>query len=464
MNYVFYDFETTGINVRYDQFHQLGAILTNENFEEIDRFEIRCRISDHIVPAPRALEVTRVSPSMLIDPSIDSFYQATLKLHNKFSDWGPATFVGYNSFSFDEEIMRQSFYQNLLPPYLTNTNGNKRADALTLVKAVRSLNPNAMAFPLNDKGNPVLKLDQLAPINGFDHSNAHDAISDVEATIFILKLIKERDPALFSKIMVLGDKKHVQRVVEQNKILALTQYYNGKVTHKFVTPLTNNPINPQEVVLFDLGFDPKDFQAQTVNEITKTYKKPKRPYQKIKLNKQPLVFALEDLPGGFLLPEIEPKLLNQRKVSLEKMLSLKQNNVSALENIQKEYEGAIELEDQIYDGFFPPEDVSLMKNFHIGSLDKKLSIINNFKDRRSKGLANRIIFAEHPELLSQQTRVVGEEWRNKRLTDNSGAWRTVEQSISELDYIDSSTELGQEIKNYLTKFLIDKPKNTLLDT
>jgi exodeoxyribonuclease I len=451
MNYVFYDFETTGTNVRYDQFHQLGAILTNNNFEELDRVEIRCRLSDHIVPAPRALEVTKIPPSLLIDPSIDSFYQATLRLHKKFSDWGPATFVGYNSFSFDEEIMRQSFYQNLLPPYLTNTNGNKRADALTLIKAIRSLNPNAMAFPLNDKGNPVLKLDQLAPINGFDHSNAHDAVSDVEATIFIVKLICERDPTLFKNIMGLGEKKRAKSIVEQNQIFALTQYHNGKVKNKFVIPLAHNPINESEIVLFDLEYEPEDYANQSVEDVIKAYKKSKRPYQKIKLNKQPLVFALGDLPKGILLPEIEPELLKQRKVSLEKMLSLKQNNVSALENIQKEYEGAIELEDQIYDGFFPPEDVSLMKSFHIGSVDKKLSIINNFKDRRSKGLANRIIFAEHPELLSKQTRVVGEEWSNKRLTDNSGAWRTVEQSISELDQIDCTSELGKEIEVYLKK-------------
>ena len=54
MNYVFYDFETTGTSTRYDQFHQLGAILTNSDFKELQRFEIRCRLAPHIIPGPKA--------------------------------------------------------------------------------------------------------------------------------------------------------------------------------------------------------------------------------------------------------------------------------------------------------------------------------------------------------------------------------------------------------------------------
>ena len=65
MNFVFYDFETTGTSTRYDQFHQLGAILTNSDFKELERFEIRCQLAPHIIPGPKALEITRVSPCLL---------------------------------------------------------------------------------------------------------------------------------------------------------------------------------------------------------------------------------------------------------------------------------------------------------------------------------------------------------------------------------------------------------------
>ena len=42
MNYIFYDFETTGRDSNWDQIIQVGAILTNSNFQEIDRFDARC--------------------------------------------------------------------------------------------------------------------------------------------------------------------------------------------------------------------------------------------------------------------------------------------------------------------------------------------------------------------------------------------------------------------------------------
>ena len=51
MNYIFYDFETSGRNSDWDQILQLGAILTNDKFEEIDRFETKCILNLAIFPA-----------------------------------------------------------------------------------------------------------------------------------------------------------------------------------------------------------------------------------------------------------------------------------------------------------------------------------------------------------------------------------------------------------------------------
>ena len=44
MNLVFYDLETTGRNPTWDQIIQVAAILVDSNFNEIDRFEERCRL------------------------------------------------------------------------------------------------------------------------------------------------------------------------------------------------------------------------------------------------------------------------------------------------------------------------------------------------------------------------------------------------------------------------------------
>ena len=47
MAFVFYDTETTGSDTFYDQILQFAAIRTDDALNEIDRFEIRCRIQPH---------------------------------------------------------------------------------------------------------------------------------------------------------------------------------------------------------------------------------------------------------------------------------------------------------------------------------------------------------------------------------------------------------------------------------
>ena len=60
-NFVFYDFETSSSNKYWGQIIQIGAILTNENLEELDRFDARCRLSSGIIPGRRSL-LTKLLP------------------------------------------------------------------------------------------------------------------------------------------------------------------------------------------------------------------------------------------------------------------------------------------------------------------------------------------------------------------------------------------------------------------
>lgn len=135
MAYVFYDTETTGTNLAFDQILQFAAILTDDELNEVERFEIRCRLLPHIIPAPGAIRATRLDPSRLTDPTLPSYYEATCTIADKIRAWSPAVFIGYNSLGFDEALLRQAFFQNLKPIYLTNTNRNTRADTYRLIQA-----------------------------------------------------------------------------------------------------------------------------------------------------------------------------------------------------------------------------------------------------------------------------------------------------------------------------------------
>ena len=72
-NFVFYDSETSGLNKMFGQIFQFAAILTDENFQILDQFEIRSRRMPHIVPDPGALLVTGVTPEQL-ETAEDTYY------------------------------------------------------------------------------------------------------------------------------------------------------------------------------------------------------------------------------------------------------------------------------------------------------------------------------------------------------------------------------------------------------
>ena len=72
-NYVFYDFETSSSNIYWGQIIQIGAILTNDNLDELDRFDARCRLNPGIIPEASALIVNKTSPVMLKQSNLSHF-------------------------------------------------------------------------------------------------------------------------------------------------------------------------------------------------------------------------------------------------------------------------------------------------------------------------------------------------------------------------------------------------------
>ena len=137
-NFVFYDFETSSSNKSWGQIIQVGAILTNDNLEELDRYEARCRLSPSIIPEAMALIVNKSSPKMLKGANL-SHYEMIRQLVETLKRWGKATFIGFNSIDFDEEFLRTTLFQTLEYPYLTSTNGNNRGDLLNLARAANLL-------------------------------------------------------------------------------------------------------------------------------------------------------------------------------------------------------------------------------------------------------------------------------------------------------------------------------------
>jgi exodeoxyribonuclease-1 len=168
MNFAFYDLETTGISPAFDQPLQFAAILTDGEFRDIERVNLRCRIAPHIIPSPRALAVTGVRPAQLRDSALPTLFEFTQAIGALIDRWSPAIWTGFNSIRFDEEMLRQAFYQNLQPDvFATQLGGNTRLDVLTALYAVWYRQPDLFDWPVDADGRVRFKLGRIAPQNGF---------------------------------------------------------------------------------------------------------------------------------------------------------------------------------------------------------------------------------------------------------------------------------------------------------
>jgi exodeoxyribonuclease-1 len=206
MPFVFYDTETTGTDTTFDQILQFGAIRTNDDLEiedsKSDVISFRCRRLPHVVPSPGALLVTQTGVRSLDDADL-SHYEMMRAILDRLNRWLPAIFLGYNSMKFDEHLLRQAFFQTLLPVYTTNTNGCYRGDVMLMAQAVAAYAPAALTVPRDAKGNQVFKLGEVVRANGIalDERSAHDASNDARATVELARLIKRKAPGVWSAMV-----------------------------------------------------------------------------------------------------------------------------------------------------------------------------------------------------------------------------------------------------------------------
>ena len=227
MNIVIWDIETDSSNTFFGTIIEIGAILMNDNFQELDRLNIRCRLPEGTIPQAGALLVNQSNVSLLTKANY-SHYQMLQEVEQTFKRWSPAIFMGYANINFDDEMLRKEFFKGLRQPYLTNTNGNKRQDGLNIVRAAHAVNDKIFKTERNEKGNAVMKLESLARMNGIEVDGAHTALFDANLTKLILQKIFKEQNVTWRSAIVTGSREEVENFAKDETMFSLNEYFYGK--------------------------------------------------------------------------------------------------------------------------------------------------------------------------------------------------------------------------------------------
>ncbi len=266
-----YDFETFGRDPRRNRASQFAGIRTDEDLNIISEpLVFYCAPADDFLPDPMACLITGISPQKALSDGVCEA-EFIKRIHEEFSQPGTCV-AGYNSIRFDDELTRQLLYRNFYDPYEREwKNGNSRWDIIDMARLCAATRPEGINWPQREDGSTSFRLEQLTAENGIEHAAAHDALSDVIATIEFAKLIRQKQPKLYEYVYKLRNKRAVQSeidMVTRKPLLHVSMMYPAiQGCLALVMPVCPHPTNSNGIIVYDLREDPRSWLSLPVEEI-----------------------------------------------------------------------------------------------------------------------------------------------------------------------------------------------------
>ncbi|MCH8498491.1 MAG: exodeoxyribonuclease I [Marinobacter sp.] len=465
-SFYWHDYETFGADPTHDRPSQFAGVRTDADLNIIEEpLVIYCKPADDYLPAPEACLITGITPQKALT---DGYPEAEFirQIHAAFSVPGTCV-VGYNSIRFDDEVTRHTLYRNLRDPYGREwQNGNSRWDIIDMVRLTYALRPEGIEWPRKEDGSPSFRLEDLTKANGITHEAAHDAMSDVEATIAMARLIRDRQPKLYEFVLQHKDK-HAARglldIVTHKPVLHISSMYPASMgCCALVAPLTEHPTNRNAVIVYDLRENPAELLGASVEEIRERVFTAKAeldegvtrfPLKAVHLNKCPV------LAPAAMLKTLSPERLDQLQLDgdqLREHLRLLRQDPDLPQRIQQAFnqERASDLTDpdeQLYaGGFLSPGDRKKLDFIVAQPVESLLEHQHTpFDDPRLPEMLFRYRARNFPETLQDEEQERWEQFRQQRLMQPPRGWRSLEAFAQDLQRLAADPNLTDRNRSIL---------------
>lgn len=461
--FLWHDYETFGAEPRRDRPAQFAAIRTDAELNEIgEPIMLYCQPAPDYLPDPQACLITGITPQHCLQHGVPE-HEFAAAICEAFSEPGTVG-VGYNTIRFDDEVTRFLFWRNMIDPYAREwQNGCGRWDLLDVVRMAYALRPDGIAWPRKEDGKPSFRLEDLTRANGLQHDAAHDALSDVRATIAMARLIRSRQPKLFDFCLELRRKDkvasemglHLERAQRPPVLHVSGMFPAERGCLAVVWPIASHPTNKNEVLVWDCRHDPSELFSLSVDAIrqrmfTRAAELPegmtRLPIKSVHLNKSPM------LVGN--LKTLKPEKAAQWELDLERCMAHARiaaagPDMSAIwqQVFQREATaGATDVDEDLYGGFVSQGDRRKLESLRGESPARLGSARPSFEDRRLEELFFRYRARNFPDTLQGEDMQAWEAHRAARLFDGAGGARTIEQLFGEIDALsETADERAEEI-------------------
>ena len=378
--------------------------------------------------------------------------------------------MGYNTIRFDDEVTRHLFWRNLMDPYAREwQNDCGRWDLLDVVRMAYALRPEGIEWPRkpderqpNDPSatRPSFKLEDLARANGLLHEAAHDALSDVRATIALARLIRTRQPRLFEFCLGLHKK---DRVAAELGLPATAQtarpflHVSGMFGPErgclaVMWPLATHPSNKNELLAWDLAHDPSELPLLDVATLrlrlfSKSADLPegvqRLPLKSIHLNKSPMVVRKLQT----LSPELAAQWgidINTALANAEKAAALPDMSAIWPEVFVRPKLDMPDVDEDLYGGFVNNADRKRLNELRALSPAELAHARIGFDDDRLAELVFRYRARNFADTLSSDDLARWEAHRAARLLDGEGGARHVDAMLAEIDTLSETADARAE--------------------
>ncbi|MDQ1092976.1 exodeoxyribonuclease-1 [Xanthomonas sacchari] len=432
-SFLFYDLETFGADPRRTRIAQFAAVRTDAELNVIEEpISFFVKPADDLLPSPVATLITGIAPQQALREGV-SEAEAFARIAEQMARPQTCT-LGYNSLRFDDEFVRHGLFRNFHDPYEREwRNGNSRWDLLDMLRLMHALRPEGIVWPQREDGATSFKLEQLALANGVRDGDAHEALSDVYATIGMARHFRHSQPRLWEYALKLRDKRFcgnlLDAVAMQPVLHVSMRYPAARLCAAPVLPLARHPRIDSRVLVFDLEGDIEPLLRYTPEQIADRLYTPQAdlpegeqriPLKEVHLNKAPALVAWAHLrEADFARLRLDPTQL------LAKAARLREAGPALAEKVRRVFASEraavpADVDASLYDGFLADGDKRAMAQVRATPPAQLAALEGQFRDRRLPELLFRYRARNWPQSLSIAEQARWDDYRRQRLQQDSG--------------------------------------------